>query len=34
MLDRLAKWSWQLGFDYPSLIFWGEPKFPMLNKTK
>lgn len=32
MLDKLANWSWQLGFDFPSLILWGEPKFPMPTK--
>lgn len=29
MWNALAKWSWQLGFDYVSLVLWGEPKFPM-----
>lgn len=29
MWNLLTKWSWQLGFDYPSLVLWGEPKFPM-----
>lgn len=29
MWDSIANWSWKLGFDYVSIIFWGEPKFPM-----
>ena len=29
MWDVIAKWSWKLGFDYISVVFWGEPKFPM-----
>lgn len=29
MWDTIANWSWKLGFDYVSLILWGEPKFPM-----
>ena len=28
MWKLLAEWPWKLGFDFPSLIFWGEPKFP------
>lgn len=27
--DAIKDWNWKLGFDYPSLILWGEPKFPM-----
>ena len=30
MLEYLANWSWKVGFDYVSIVFWGEPKFPML----
>lgn len=32
MWDKIAKWSWQLGFDFTSIIFWGEPKFPTLDE--
>ena len=28
MLNWLSKLSWQIGFDYASLVLWGEPKFP------
>lgn len=31
MLDFLANYSWKIGFDVPSMIFFGEPKFPMLD---
>lgn len=31
MWNALTNWSFKLGFDYPSLVFWGEPKFPMPN---
>lgn len=33
MWNTLANWSWKLGFNYPSLILWGEPKFPMPEKN-
>ena len=32
MLEHLANWSWKVGFDYVSIVFWGEPKFPMLEE--
>lgn len=29
MWDAIVNWGWKLGFDYVSVVFWGEPKFPM-----
>lgn len=33
MWNALTNWSFKLGFDYPSLVFWGEPKFPMPSEN-
>ena len=29
MWKLLAEWPWKIGFDFTSLLLWGEPKFPM-----
>ena len=28
MFENLSTFSWGIGFDFPSLIFFGEPEFP------
>ncbi len=28
-LLSILSWDWDLGFDIPSLLFFGEPEFPL-----
>lgn len=31
MMEFLSKLSWKFGYDIVSMVFFGEPKFPMPN---
>lgn len=32
MVSFLANTWWRFGYDFPSMIFFGEPKFPTLDE--